>query len=282
MACGNNLHQLGIGVLNFESAQSRLPVGAYGATSGTWLAEILPYMEQTALGSIYDFSNKFGKDTSRQATDYVHFAINLQVTQSYIPTMTCPSDTTDVRTSAHHDATYHNYVVNYGSTGYINSSDGPVELIGSAGNQVVFLGAPFYMSGSRTIEPTLVKLKEITDGLSNTLMASELIQAVEGGDLRGLIWWGWGAGFNTYRPPNASQPDVLAYAGACVPLNNPPCLEERPSARNPASRAARSRHAGGVQTARCDGSVEFVSDNVDIQVWRALSSTQGEEVATIN
>jgi len=132
------------------------------------------------------------------------------------------------------------------------------------------------MKSGKFIEPKLVRLKEITDGLSSTLMASENIQGL-GGDLRGLIWWGHAAGFLTFYPPNASQADVLAYATGCVQEDNPPCLNQKPTAVRPSSRAARGRHPNGVQTARCDGSVTFVSDDIDINIWRALSTTQGEE-----
>ena len=45
--------------------------------------------------------------------------------------------------------------------------------------------------------------------------------------------------------------------------------------------AARSRHPGGVQCALCDGSVRFVSDNIALDTWRALSTSQGGEVATV-
>jgi prepilin-type processing-associated H-X9-DG protein len=41
--------------------------------------------------------------------------------------------------------------------------------------------------------------------------------------------------------------------------------------------AARSRHAGGVQAAMCDGSVRFFSNDVELAVWRALSTSQGRE-----
>ena len=41
------------------------------------------------------------------------------------------------------------------------------------------------------------KFRQITDGLSKTLMISETVQG-EDGDLRGFTWWGWSAGFETF------------------------------------------------------------------------------------
>ena len=45
--------------------------------------------------------------------------------------------------------------------------------------------------------------------------------------------------------------------------------------------AARSSHTGGVNTARGDGSVSFVSSSVDVILWRALGTRDGGEVANI-
>ncbi len=42
--------------------------------------------------------------------------------------------------------------------------------------------------------------------------------------------------------------------------------------------AARSRHAGGVQILKCDGSVGFVGDSVNLGTWQALATKSGNEV----
>jgi hypothetical protein len=41
--------------------------------------------------------------------------------------------------------------------------------------------------------------------------------------------------------------------------------------------AARSKHPGGVMAARCDGSVHFMSNNIALGTWRALSTSRGQE-----
>jgi hypothetical protein len=40
---------------------------------------------------------------------------------------------------------------------------------------------------------------------------------------------------------------------------------------------ARSKHPGGVNATRCDGSGDFVSNDINEFVWRAMSSAAGEE-----
>ena len=71
------------------------------------------------------------------------------------------------------------------------------------------------------------------DGIGNTPAASEIPRAPDGsGDCRGFLWWDGLAGFTTYQLPNrGSSIDVIT---------------------------------GGVNVARCDGSIRFVSNHVDL------------------
>jgi hypothetical protein len=41
---------------------------------------------------------------------------------------------------------------------------------------------------------------------------------------------------------------------------------------------ARSNHTGGVMVARCDGSVSFVSNSINLAAWRAFSTRAGGEI----
>jgi hypothetical protein len=111
-------------------------------------------------------------------------------------------------------------------------------------------------------------------------MFSETVQGQAGSnpDLRGFSWWGYGAGFETYLPPNSDEPDVMQSSYYCAADNprNPPCVGPH-SADRPMTMAARSRHESGVHVALCDASVRFTSENVDLILWRALSTTEGSE-----
>jgi prepilin-type processing-associated H-X9-DG protein len=46
--------------------------------------------------------------------------------------------------------------------------------------------------------------------------------------------------------------------------------------------AARSKHAGGVNASRCDGSVAFYTDDIDAYVWNSLTSAAGGEVVSVD
>jgi prepilin-type processing-associated H-X9-DG protein len=93
-----------------------------------------------------------------------------------------------------------------------------------------------------------------------------------------LTIWGDASGFETSLGPNSTFPDVIASRSNCVypyPLN-PPCTVE--TGTLPLMYGARSRHPGGLNVALCDGRVQFIRNSIALAVWRALSTTQGNEV----
>jgi len=99
------------------------------------------------------------------------------------------------------------------------------------------------------------------------------------GDFRGDIWNddGGTSQFYTTTGPNSPEPDQLG-SPWCQPIGNPPCVNV-PEQRDEAFAAARSRHRSGVSVLLADGSVRFVTDTIDLEVWRALGSINyGEQI----
>ena len=268
------LHSVARWGWSFGTHNSLPPGSISWGVSVTWAARILPYLEETAAYDLVDYSELYFTGTHDR------------LMRIRFPVYTCPSDEPKSRPSGW---TKHNYVVNYGNTGFIEPVfDGAAERY--AGE--IYGGAPFTRSGSYPnhgwpdIEPQIFSFKTILDGTSSTLMLSEAVQGatpLRGGqiDLRGFIWWGNASGFSTHLPPNSAQPDVYQEVVWCDYLgtipSNPPCIGPHTQSQ-PMTNAARSRHPGGVYVAMCDGSVDFVDDNVSLRLWRALSTSRGEEV----
>lgn len=274
MSCSNNLKQLGLAFQNHHDTQKGLPASDYNAGGdwGTWQVGILPFIEQNNLYRLYQ-GYMTGRGPGTLVTSYSHVN-NRPVTTSIIPTFLCPSDgETSNFAPNFSNITKHNYVVNAGNT---NRMQGQTPR-GSPLNGVIFGGAPFIRNGKNLFNNpngTVIKFSSITDGLSNTLMASELIRG-ETTDLRGFTWWGPGAVFHAFNQPNSPSPDQFQFASYCVnlPQKGLPCIQ---AAEHQA--AARSRHAGGVNAVLCDGSVRFFTNNINLATWRAYSTSQGGEI----
>jgi len=272
--CSNNLKQIALAMHNYHDTYKCLPVGSFGCCWGSWLVAILPYIEQQPLYRQYDQNGKWDiPDSSYRYSG----SRNLPVTTTRVSSYTCPSDSPS-EADNWSGITSHNYGVNYGNTGFVNRSYiGPDADAEANVNGVLFGQAPFTI-GDATKRAQAFSLATITDGTSNTLMVGELVQG-HGHDLRGFSWWAFGSGFMTYLAPNSNEPDVMQSEIYCnnTLTKNPPCIGPHTQSM-PMTWAARSRHMGGVQAANCDGSARFVSDNVAIDVWRAMSTSQGGEV----
>jgi prepilin-type N-terminal cleavage/methylation domain-containing protein len=270
--CVNNLKQIGIAMHLCHDSRKALPGGANSCCWGTWANELFPYMEEEAFSTAWKAGTAYTSDP------------NVTLMQRRIGMYTCPSDLPNAPTlTAGKAMPNHNYAANYGNTVY-----GQHEFQG-----VPFLGAPFGNIEDSVQFPGWdrygarpyigrVPLKKITDGTSKTLLASELIQG-QGNDLRGrIVGYADGGAFTAWNTPNAALPDILP-PGQCFPppgeAMNPPCAIQNavPAVSNPRYLTSRSRHSGGVNSLLGDGAIDFFSDDIDLQTWRALASTQGEE-----
>ena len=276
--CLGNLRQVALGMHQYHDAHGSLPPGKKGCCWGTWLLFVLPQVEQGALANAYNFAGNNRPDQPAGFdVDLRYFgAANRTVTSTRLAVYACPSDATNApiqveqggRTFA---CTSQNYAGCFGNTLQIQG-----DLPG-----IAFGGAPFADAGSPLADrsaparPT-VNFREITDGLSTTLLLSEVVVG-QRADLRGFSWWGDAAGFETYRTPNSPLPDVMVLADYCESrAPNPPCIATSPALTD--VYAARSRHAGGVNVAFVDGSARFVRDGIAPATWRGLGSTRGAEV----
>ena len=276
--CQNNLKQTALAMHNYEDTFKTLPggVGRYGCCWGTWQVRVLPFMEQKNAAEKY--VNSDGNDATGQR---YNGATNLQLTGLRIKTWTCPSDFPNAPIGGPPRITNHNYGVNFGNTSFFQL---PL-------NGIPFLGAPFSAYTGSTggdgpvnaaavpsftdVYGKPVRLAEITDGTSNTLMLGELLQGQQNA-LHGFSWWGGGSGFVTFLPPNSRLPDVLV-GGICnADSRNPPCTT---TGTNSAPRMAgtRSRHPTGVQVAYCDGHVGFITNAINTVNWNAAGTSQGGE-----
>ncbi len=269
--CANNLKQLGLGMLNFESAVGGFPSGAVsrspddysGKGPGSWYddhgwySQIGPFVEQQAWFDMIDFDVSFShvrNDTARR--------VKMEM-------FACPSDLGLIENewqSLTWARLRANYVVNFGNTNY-----GQIEKA-----SVPFLGAPF------TFKQT-TSFQKIIDGTSKTMMMSECkviprMGSGWGGPLSDFSTSLGGQTFQGWLPPNSPVPDEIAR----LILNADVYLANKIPRPTPANHsytqtiAARSHHPGGVNVVHCDGSVHFAENSIDLQVWRAMSSAKGE------
>lgn len=272
MQCSNNIKQIGLAIHNYESTFKGLPAGCNGLPNAagnnfnghgwTWHASILPYMEQT---NLYDavqgpdgMGNELGSTTSGKP---------LIVRQTIVRTFWCPSQPDVSNGSQKGGYQPSNYNGNMGTrigngnddcicTGVANLNDMLTNPWGCMNGNGIF-----YVRSN-------IRFRDVTDGLSNTIFVSEVPDS--GGDAMG--------GFN------AGADRKAMFSGGAD--SNPPtemsefliAAESNDPINGGAEEAAGSWHTGGAQFLMGDGSVQFLSENMDMKTYQAISTRAGGEV----
>ena len=312
--CSNNLKQLALSVHGYASTSNVIPAmcmypGGQSAISSGWAAPwtvaILPYIEQSAMFSAYNFTSPAVVLSASSGME------NTTVTYTQVATLLCPEETESTRPSLNGTT---NYVGNFGGPGQAIVYSGTIVPIGDLNTAIG--GKPLGRLGPVTIEA-------IRDGTSSTALFSERLFGLSGSP---TVHPGTDDGkrgvFNvsaTGTGPGTGAGGALAFVDAIRsmpmstgsinsdhlgndafatfpwhlgvvnynhvgPPNSIPCQN---TSADPSwlsyvgpfgSAPATSNHPGGVHVAFADGSVRFVKDSIGLPVWWGLGTRSGREV----
>jgi len=260
MKCSNNLKQWGLAMHNYHDTFGKFPAGAINNPRQAWPMYLWSFVEQNSLEQKNDLTKNFYEPPGT-----IGNTLN-GLTGAKVPIYYCPSDNgSDLNSAAaYYQRRRGNYAVNWGNVKYDTAPP-------TTGN------APFYHYNGVRSTPAVVTIASVTDGTSSTLMMSETLMAKspDDNDWRGDIQNDDGVfKFMTLLTPNTSAPDVVNWA---IPNGDPKMPVNTAGSQYS---AARSRHAGGVNVAFCDGSIRFIRDSIPLQTWQWLGTMNGGEVPT--
>lgn len=91
-SCKNNLRQLALGCLNYESAHGRFPQGCLMGQGAGWSAYILPFIEQNNLAGQVDLTDTSTAPSGAGNASHWTSGPNEQACATFISTFRCPSD----------------------------------------------------------------------------------------------------------------------------------------------------------------------------------------------
>jgi prepilin-type processing-associated H-X9-DG protein len=294
-SCVNNLKQLSLACANFESTHKELPYARkYDIwDTYTWVQLTLPQLEEQAA---YDGYWTLPQRKYAQTTPGPNGPIGddprmRESRHSRLPPHYCPSDLTpqpnemETRAFGFWRGSYRACIGSGDMYGLRIDNTDP-EPLGLGAFGVKQRQGVDDDSRERTEQ---VRLSQIADGTSKTILLSEgIVPTVPGwGGALGETIYGnmGGALFSAFNTPNSSSPDAVLgpcpdqlndadYIGPCVSIGN---ISWWTQGARRSHAAARSRHRGGVNLAMVDGSVSFVSDGVDLIVWRSAATRAGAE-----
>jgi prepilin-type N-terminal cleavage/methylation domain-containing protein len=276
-SCSNKLRQLALATHSFESSKGKMPPGGTvfnpppaGTGSGpstldcnlmngnenyqvgpSWTVWLLPFMEGQALADAFTMDRPFSARWTTRNGSYT--AAN--AAHQFIPNnqFQCPSDPNS--TPASYNTNYHACMGGGG---------------GAAGECInwvrhFFRNGIFYANSA-------TRLKDITDGTSKVFLLGETKYARhKDGDANSSLSWASGINVGV-----AAEPSGMA--AAMDGINS--------STHNPArsvdygvfTRAFGSNHPGGCHFSMADASTRFISQNIQLDVYRLLGQRASGEV----
>jgi prepilin-type N-terminal cleavage/methylation domain-containing protein/prepilin-type processing-associated H-X9-DG protein len=271
--CDNNLHQIGVAMHDYHITNLRFPTGLQvpvgtgqgGSlfkgegpripqspvpnTFGNWMIAILPYMEQ---GNAYQLILNESNNLTMDYTSYCNGPTSVGAT--VIKNYYCPSD----YTPPSKQTIYQNYYFG------VNSYFGNAGTAAWPPAAAMCNGVLFYNSS--------IKISDITDGTSQCLFVGERYSYdpnVPDGNLdqwRGWGWTDWNSGADVLCDTQFAMNTPLALMSSCG-------LDCRMTNFG-------SNHIGGMNFLLCDGSVQFLANNISIVTWqRAAVPNDGHVIA---
>ncbi len=261
MQCSNNLKQHGLGLLNYESTYKRFPIG-FRDTAPTnamlydggwsWATAMLPFIEQTAMYNRLDLRfHPYGTGEDPAGNNSAACAISL-------PTFRCPSDISPLTAANNGGNAAGNGIAAIAISSYCG-------VLGSFDGQWCQVSGSTNIAGVRNHGLLVVndsrRMANVTDGSSNVLAVGEV----------------------SWRPLINSEGSVRQFILGNVttgggplctnsgPANNGPHLHLRatrhklngPQDTGEKQKAFHSYHTGGANFVYVDGSVHFISENIE-------------------
>lgn len=265
--CMNNLKQLGIAVSDYHNSHNRFPAAAM--TLGfpnddsedfipgiMWSGQILPQIEQTNLYRLLD------KDVDNPAVlDDIYTACT-----TYISGYRCPSTKYDVKAA---ETLWWTRFPRRVPMSYLACASGTLDVESGEGD---FVGDS--SSDGIMYRDSKVRIPDVTDGLSNTILIGEAIHRDHwGSDHDGHMqvmdhWYIWSPEQTRDVRYRKESSEAMGSTGA--PPNA--MVETEKWNANQKELSFSSRHPGGLQVVFGDGHVQFVSQSIDRGVWSSMGT----------
>ena len=277
--CLNNFKQVGLAFLNYELGRTQFPFPTYGPDAAApqiviginnWAPHVLPYLEQGNLIKGYDLKVDWWREPNRT------------IVQNPVTVLTCPSSPNPNRIQDKPEASPPNktgacqdYVIPTGVHTDINNSLAAADQVpaGADLQGVIAVKSEFN---------TANELKAVTDGSSNSIMVGECAGRED-------VW----RGRQLFPVDYTGSPRVRARGGAWATTDNPYAIGQRNANdaafgpipgevginnSNEWGHCFYSFHSGGSNFTFADGSVRFLSEDVNLRTLAELVTRANSEI----
>ncbi len=273
MQCSNNIKQLALSMHNYESTHKSFPPGSVSPNLGgtypptapgsnqaktagySWSMMIMPYIEQSAL-----YNSLAGSQPLLGLA--VADPVLLKLLQTPLPTFRCPSDTGGPLNILPSESHFIFGLEVPGNPWFINGNIAGPKVALATSNYVAMHNHRNHQYSNGALLYTgafgpnkSMKMGTISDGTSNTICVGERAYQVGNVTMGAAVWAGCAA---------AAHDDCIddAWASGRAPINPTQAIYNKYAKQQ----ALSSNHTGGVTVGLFDGSVHFLSQNVDLNM----------------
>lgn len=297
--CLNNLKQIGLMLQSYHDAYNQFPYGAVNEEGSLWSYYTMPFIEQGNAQKLVNLGAKNGELTNdglqwAHPGPYTRANVinnpnfkNLIICETPFPVYQCPSASFRGQYDISEDG-YH--VMERQPCSYIGNASGLVTT--QNGNETVLLNKHNRM---RELDGVLfgqskIKMKQVLDGLSNTLLVGEAFhdsekQEAVGGSQKesplGNRQDHWYYGSDDVDTGSYDMSEAMGSTGVpinyqdrqggtdfCTVAGSPDCQKLQLSFG--------STHVGGMNAVRCDGSAGYIEENIDEVPWRDMGTRDSQ------
>ncbi|EDL57157.1 DUF1559 domain-containing protein [Gimesia maris] len=261
--CKNNLKQQGLALHNYHDSHRILPPGDVngGGYDCAWLGSqetrnhtgqlyMLPFLDQANIYNQVNFSMATGLGDGNGVCTGPTAGIQTAATSHSIAVFECPSDS-----YSHGPYTYTSNLA-YATNKDYRTSYTFIYLTYSAGvsyESILGIKTAFGHNGA-------ARLRDFSDGTSNTMVMMETPMQKDSA-IRGPFWATWVATAAIIAAPYRKINQPTSATNKLVNWGSPG-----------------SEHVGGCHALMGDGAVRFVTENIDINLLRAVQTINGGEV----
>jgi prepilin-type N-terminal cleavage/methylation domain-containing protein len=295
--CQNNLKQLGLAFQMHHDTYKKFPTGAASGEGSMWSYYLLPFIEESNAKALSKVGTN-GVDTFQWAYNgpYAQDQIqtpefaNIKLAERIFPTLRCPS--AGLPDSQYDYSSWNWIVVNRVPASYIGNATGLIQDQNVADVDGVKMGT---LDGVLFAQ-SKIGIKDIGDGTSNTMLIGEAVHdataqnnATRRESPAGNKKDHWAMGSDDIDgtgPANAARDLSECLGSTAIPLNfqnsmlaTMPCSSPPDGTNVDCQRlqlAYGSVHPGGALYLRCDGSADYVSEDIEPSSWSALATRDSQ------
>ncbi len=279
--CKNNLKQIGLALHNYHDVASTLPPGYMTANHIGWQTMILPYLDQAPLYNSVSVNPGFDLDYTRISSPSTPDVTSVTNVATILPTLRCPSDIGGATFSPVSGSVLNGYAIPartwiFGRSNYAGVATSSHPILTAAMVPIWTFGNGY--GNGALCDGSKRNFRDFTDGVSNTVIVGERASKYSTGGRTGggdTAWPGILTATSIWQSVSLQVGETITpinFTVAGATQGTPDSLFAETYT------GYSSRHVGGAHFLLGDGTVRFISENINNVTYKILGGINDGQV----